>query len=300
MCSPGVSARDRVLAELAGLGPGTADPLTLLDQVRDLAGFLDQAQGELARLTGALDAAGGAAEAGYSSTAAFLRHGCGRSPGRAGELVATGRALRRLPATGKALMAGEVSFDAAHAICRAAGQLSDDAAAGAVEEQLLAFARTQPAPAPAPDAASPEAGPEPAPGLDPAQLRRLGEELIYRADPDGVEERQQKRFERRHLSLGFTFDQSGAISGMCGDALSLEIIRTAVDAFGPPGRGRGHPHRGAAADGRPDRRVPGRAGLRHRRHPARRRPAPQHPGRGVHTPGPGPGGWHAAGPADRP
>ena len=50
MCSPGVSARDRVLA---GLGPGTADPLTLLDQVRDLAGFIDRAQGELARLTGA-------------------------------------------------------------------------------------------------------------------------------------------------------------------------------------------------------------------------------------------------------
>ena len=72
------------------------------------------------------------------------------------------------------------------------------------------------------------------PGLDPAQLRRLGEELVYRADPDGVEERQQKRFERRHLSLGFTFDHSGAISGMCGDAVSLEIIRTAVDAFGPP------------------------------------------------------------------
>ncbi len=148
MCSPGVSARDWVLAELAGLGPGTADPLTLLDQVRDLAGFIDRAQGELARLTGALDAVGGAAEAGYSSTAAFLRHGCGRAPGRAGELVATGRALRRLPATGRALMAGEVSFDAAHAICRAAGQLGDDAAAGAVEEQLLAFARPQPAPLP--------------------------------------------------------------------------------------------------------------------------------------------------------
>ena len=234
MCSPGVSARDRVLAELAGLGPGTGDPLMLLDQVRDLAGFIDQAQGELARLTGALDAAGGAAEAGYSSTAAFLRHGCGRSPGRAGELVATGRALRRRPATGKALMAGEVSFDAAHAICRAAGQLGDDAAAAAVEQQLLAFARPQPAPAAAPDAAPPAAGPEPAPGLDPAQLRRLGEELAYRADPDGAEERQQKRFERRHLSLGFTFDQSGAISGMCGDALSLDIIRTAADAFGPP------------------------------------------------------------------
>ena len=70
MCSPGVSARDRVLAELAGVGPGTADPLALLDQVRDLAGFIDRAQGELARLTGALDAAGGAAEAGL-----FLHRG---------------------------------------------------------------------------------------------------------------------------------------------------------------------------------------------------------------------------------
>ena len=98
--------------------------------------------------------------------------------------------------------------------------------------------------------------------MDPAQLRRLGEELVYRADPDGVEERQQKRFERRHLSLGFTFDESGAISGMCGDALSLEIIRTAVDRVRAAGWGRGHPHRGAAADGRPDRRVQGRAGLR--------------------------------------
>jgi hypothetical protein len=110
MCSPGVSVRDRVLAELAGLGTGSADAVTLLDQVRGLAGFTDRAQGELARLTGVLDAAGGAAEAGYSSTAAFLRHGCGRSSGRAGELVAAGRALRRLEATGTALMAGEVSL----------------------------------------------------------------------------------------------------------------------------------------------------------------------------------------------
>ena len=66
-------------------------------------------------------------------------------------------------------------------------------------------------------------------------MRRLGEEIVYRADPDGVEERQRKRFERRHLSFGFTFDKTGTISGACGDALSLEIIRTAVDAFGPPG-----------------------------------------------------------------
>ena len=125
-----------MLAELAGLGPapadagraGGVDAAGLLGQVRDLAAFADQVNGELARLTGALDACGGVAEAGYSSVAGFLRHGCGRSPGRAGELVAAGRALRRLAATETALMGGEISFDAAHVICRVAGQIEDQAA----------------------------------------------------------------------------------------------------------------------------------------------------------------------------
>ena len=73
-----------------------------------------------------------------------------------------------------------------------------------------------------------------APALDPAQLRHLGEDLIYRADPDRAEERERKRFERRHLSFGITLDGTGTISGACGDGLSLEIIKTAVYAFGPP------------------------------------------------------------------
>ena len=366
MCSPGVTARDRVLAELAALGPpaadafrpGAADPVTLLGEVRELAVFADQIQGELARLAGVLDAVEGAGEAGYKSVAAFLRHACGRSPGRAGELVATGRALRRLEATGKALMAGEISFDAAHVICRALAQISDEALARIAEDQMLAYARTQPPASPHPDpgrgegdgeappepeqpgpghagpdgqagpsgecapngeagpdgqagpsgecAPNGEAGPDgercsgdgpadaagsssgagsgaarswPAPGLDPTQLRILGEDLIYRADPDAVEERERKRFERRHLSFGFTMENTGTISGACGDTLSLEIIKTAVHAFGPPLGGEDTLDRGPAADGRPDRRLPGRPGLRHRLDPARRRPAPQRPGR---------------------
>ena len=243
MCSPGMTARDEVLAGLATLGPGVTDAVTLLGQVRDLAGFIDRAQGELARLAAALDAVDGAAEAGYFSTAAFLRHGCGRSAGRAGELVATGRALRALAATGKALMAGEISFDAAHVICRAAAQIPDPAMAQAAEEQMLAFARIHSVPGPdgggagGPSTATATAGAAPpwtSPGLDPGKLRRLGEELIYRADPGGAEERERKRFERRHLSFGFTLEDTGTITGACGDTLSAEIIKTAVHAFGPP------------------------------------------------------------------
>ena len=116
------------------------------------------------------------------------------------------------------------------------------------------------------------------PGLDPGALRRLGQELLYRADPDAVEERERKRFERRHLSFGFTLDDTGTLSGACGDTLSLEIIKTAVHTLGPP-LGTGDTR--TAAQRRMDglsaacqaARTP--AG----RHPARRRPAPQHPGR---------------------
>ena len=271
MCSPGVTARDAVLAGLAALGPGVTDAVTLLGQVRDLAGFADQIQGELARLTGALDAIGGASEAGYSSTAAFLRHGCGRAAGRAGELVATGRALRSLAATEKALLAGEISFDAAHVIGRTAAQIPDPAMAQLVRGADAGLrpqtrpgpggprcptgprrrTRRRPAgrtgrPGAGPDGGDPGPGDRPdqpaspgpgawaAPALDPGQLRHLGEELLYRADPDGVEERERKRFERRHLSFGFTLDGSGTITGATGDALSAEIIKTAVHAFGPP------------------------------------------------------------------
>jgi hypothetical protein len=238
MSSIDVIARDQMLADLAALGAGTSDAISLLGQARDLATFADQVQGELARLTGIIDAAGAYAAAGYTSAAAFLRHGCGRSPGRAGELVATGRALRRLEATRQALSTGQVSFDAAHVIGRTAAQIDDDATAAEAEAQLLAAATTGlPGSRSAAEAIGAQADPAPGepPGQDPRELRRLGEDLTYRADPDTVEERQRKRFERRYLSFGLTLDDTGTISGACSDTLSMEIIKTAVEAFSPPG-----------------------------------------------------------------
>jgi Domain of unknown function (DUF222)/HNH endonuclease len=233
MGSTDVIARDQVLAELATLGTGTNDAVSLLSQTRDLATFADQVQGELARLAGIVDASGAYAEVGYTSAAAFLRYGCGRSAVRAGELVATGRARLRLRATAQALAEGRVSFDAAHVISRATTQIEDDTLAAAAEQQLLTAATTG-----EPEPSSPaDRGSWVPPGLDPRELRRLGDDLTYRADPDAVEERQRKRFERRYLSFGLTLDDVGTISGACSDALSIEIIKTAVDAFSPPGGG---------------------------------------------------------------
>jgi hypothetical protein len=233
MISDGVTTRDRVLAELAALGPADGDALGLLTQVRRVAVFADQVLGELARLAGIVERTGAYAEAGYSSTAAFLRHACGRSAARAGELVAVGRALPQLAATGQAVAAGQLSFDAAHVISRAADQIGDEQAAVAAERELLTAATTG-------LGANPPPSEWVRPGLGPRELRRLGEDLAYRADPDGVEERQRKRFERRYLSFGLTLDDVGTISGACGDGLSLEIIKTASEAFGPPGGAEDH------------------------------------------------------------
>ena len=74
-----------------------------------------------------------------------------------------------------------------------------------------------------------------APGLDTSQFRRLAAEVSYRADPDAAEERERKRWERRHLSFGLTLDDTGLLHGACGDTASFEILRTAAEAFAPPG-----------------------------------------------------------------
>src|ERR1700727_42187 len=112
MDSTGVPVRDQVLAELAALGPVPGDTLGLLTQVRQVAVFTDQVLGQLARLAGLVDSTGAYAAAGYTSAAAFLRHGCGRSAGRGGELGATRRARPRLQATTQAMDQGLISFDA--------------------------------------------------------------------------------------------------------------------------------------------------------------------------------------------
>ena len=46
-----------------------------------------------------------------------------------------------------------------------------------------------------------------APGLHTGQLRQLGEELVYRADPDMADERERRGWERRYLSFGLTLDE---------------------------------------------------------------------------------------------
>jgi hypothetical protein len=220
MCLAEQSARDAALAELACLDPAALDAACLMDQIDDLARFISQAQGQLSRLTATLDATGGAAEAGHKSASAFLRTRCGLAPGRAAGMVATARGLRDLAATEQALHAGAISFDQAQVIVRVAGDLGE--AAAQAEQVLL----------------------DHAPGLDTARFRQFADEVAYRADPAAADERELRRWEKRHLSFGLTLDSTGVLSGTCGDAVSYEIVRTAAEAFSPPG-GQGDPRTAA-------------------------------------------------------
>ena len=213
MCLPEQSPRDAALAQLASLDPGLLDATELMGQIAGLAAFISQAQAHLARLAGTLDTTGGAAEGGYSSASAFLRTKCGLSPGHAAAVTSTARGLAARPATREAAEAGVISFDQAQIITRTTTWLEDPATAARIEQALLAHA----------------------PGLDTARFRRFAEEAAHSADPDAADEREQRRWERRHLSFGLTLDNTGMLSGSCGDAVSYEIVRTAAEAFGVPG-----------------------------------------------------------------
>ena len=211
MCLPEQSPRDVALAELARLDPAVLDAAALMGQIADLAGFISQAQGHLTRLAASPGYDGwggrGRAQVRVGVLADPVRPGSGRGPRR---WWPPRRGLREMEATGKALHAGVISFDQAQIIVQAAAGLGE--AAGVAEQVLL----------------------DHAPGLDTARLRQFADEVAYRADPGGVEEREKKRWDKRHLSFGLTLDSTGVLSGSCGDAVSYEIVRTAAEAFSPP------------------------------------------------------------------
>jgi len=130
----------------------------------------------------------------------------------AAAVVATARGLRGLEATEKALQAGVVSFDQAQVIVRTTTDLGE--AAGQAEQVLL----------------------DHAPGLDTARFRQFAREVAYRADPDAAEEREKKRWDKRHLSFGLTLNDTGsAVGGVRGRGGPMRSSAPPPRRFAPPG-----------------------------------------------------------------
>jgi hypothetical protein len=204
-------------AELTALAAHDPQPLTdtaLVDQVLQLRQLMDRLEGHWLQRLAAADARGAAgAEAGTPapSTASWLRNRLRLSAGAATSAVRTARALFRgpLPATGQALLDGQLSPAHASVLAASTHDLPTQVTAEA-EPVLLDAARR----------------------LDPARLRRVVTHLRLVTDPDGADRISQRRHERRGLWLTPTWEGMVALNGL----LEPEAGQTLVAALEPLAR----------------------------------------------------------------
>jgi Domain of unknown function (DUF222) len=183
----------------------------LAEQVLGLRRLLDRLEGHWLQQLATVDGRGAAgAEAGAEagSTASWLRSRLRMGAGAAAGCVRTARALFRGPlaATATALTAGELSV--AHASVLASGT-----------QEL-------------PEQVTVEAEPvlvEAAGRLDPPRLRRVLGHLQHVADPQGADDRAERRHARRGLWLAPTWEGMVAIDGL----LDPEAGHTLLAALEP-------------------------------------------------------------------
>jgi hypothetical protein len=176
--------------------------------------LLDRLEGQWLRELAGVDgrgAAGAEADTQARSTASWLRNQLRLGAGAARQAVRTARAVFRGPLVGtaQALAAGELS--AAHAAVLAAGTAELPAHTTAEAEPVLLEAARR---------------------LDPRRLRRVLAHLRAVADPDGAEEEQQRRWDRRGLWLAPTWEGMLAVEGL----LDPEAGQTLLAALEPLAR----------------------------------------------------------------
>jgi Domain of unknown function (DUF222)/HNH endonuclease len=184
------------LNELAAQDPDSLPDATLAQRVLDLRRLLDQLDGHWHQELAAVDARGAAgAEEGIQapSTARWLRARLRMGATAAHAAVRAARALFRGPLAGtaQALIDGEIS--AAHATVLAAGTHDLPAHTATQAEPVLLEAARR---------------------LDPSRLRRVLGHLQEVADPDGEQDRAERRHGRRGLWLAATLDGMVAVDGL--------------------------------------------------------------------------------------
>ena len=226
----GLEGLAATVAELAAGDPDQLGDALLAAQVVALPRLVDQLEGAWLHRLAAVDGRGAAgAEAGTQapSTTAWLRATCRMSPGFAGQLVRTARALHRGPlaATAAALATGAVSYPHAATLADATHDLPPTKVAEA-EPVLVDAARR----------------------LDPGRLRRLTAHLRDVIDPEKAEQRAGARLDRRGLWLAATVDGMVAVDGL----LDPEAGEAAQAALAPLARPAGPDDARTAAQRRAD------------------------------------------------
>jgi hypothetical protein len=189
--------------------------VALTEEALELQPQLDRLHGGWLQRLAAVDARGAAGaeqDRRFGSTASWLRVRLRMAATTAATQVRTARALFRgpLPASGAALMAGEIS--AVHAEVLAASTLHvPDQAIQAAEPTLLDSARR----------------------LDPTGLRKVVSHLQYTVDPDGADAAAQRRYERRGMWFTTTIDRMVVVRGILPPEAG-QIVQGALEPLARP------------------------------------------------------------------
>ena len=202
------------LAELhAAIDRCASEPLAelpdaaLAEDLVELRRGVDRLEAEFARRLRPFDKHHGCAAEGAISTVSWLRHRCRISGGAATERVAMARHLAELPQTAAAFGEGEVGFEQARVITRAAESIGDDLMRGA--EQILVEAAQR---------------------LDPQRLQIAADHLRHYLAPERMQRDAKDEHERRALFISPLLDGVFRIDGHL-DREGGACLLTALEAL---------------------------------------------------------------------
>ena len=189
-----------------------AVPASSMDQdMVELRQHINGCEAEFQRRLRRFDSGQGYAASGGFSSKPWLRWQCNLSPAAASDRVEVSRLIASLPETAKAFAEGEISYQHAAMIARAAEKLGDKMESNA-ESILVAAAKE----------------------MDPARLRVVTVQLRHYMDPDAVLEDANEAHDLRCLWLSQTLDGAFYLNGRL-DSEGGATLQTALNAVsGPP------------------------------------------------------------------
>jgi hypothetical protein len=148
--------------------------------------------------------------AGSITAASWIARTCGMSVSSAAERVRVGEQLESLPKVAAALSSGEISFQAASALCHLHDRLGEHRE-GFDEEEMVGYARE----------------------FSVFELRKLCRVAWHVANPDGFFKEAEADFTRRYFHLNQMPDGMFAVDGQL-DPVSGAALKTAVDVLAKP------------------------------------------------------------------
>jgi hypothetical protein len=171
---------------------------------------IDSLDGDFSAVARVAQKSGEHLVAGNITAASWIARTCGMSISSAADRVCVGEQLESLPSVAAALRSGEVSFQAAAALCHLHERLGEHRN-GFDEEEMLGYARE----------------------YSVFEFRKLCRVAWHVANPDGFFNEAEADFTRRYFHVSQMPDGMFAVDGML-DPVSGAALETAVDVFAKP------------------------------------------------------------------